>query len=225
MLCRQDKKSNARLRLDDSRKTRRPRRRRRPWRSRGIQMKTRRTTLLTTVGTVIAFATTTVLALVLALAPAAHAQGGKIFVMKLSTATINDTQHEWLRRFVAAIEKDSGGRIKGEIYPASQLGSIPRQIEGVQFGSIQAWIGPPEFLVGVDERYEALSAPGLFTSTDQAVRVISDPAVRDMILGLGANKGLVGVGIAPIGPSSIVTRKPLRHLAHFTGTKLRVPAS
>jgi TRAP-type C4-dicarboxylate transport system substrate-binding protein len=145
--------------------------------------------------------------------------------MKLSTATINDTQHEWLRRFAAAVEKNSGGRIKGEIYPASQLGSIPRQIEGVQFGSIQAWIGPPEFLVGVDERYEALSAPGLFTSTDQAVRVINDPPVHDMILGFGANKGLVGVGIAPIGPSSIATRKPIRHFAEFKGMKIRVLAS
>jgi TRAP-type C4-dicarboxylate transport system substrate-binding protein len=85
----------------------------------------------------------------LAWSPVAHAQAGKTYVMKLSTATINDTQHEWLRRFAAAVEKNSGGRIKGEIYPASQLGSIPRQIEGVQFGSIQAWIGPPEFLVGV----------------------------------------------------------------------------
>src|SRR5205807_7052379 len=55
------------------------------------------------------------LVMLLALPPAAHAQGAKTFVMKLSTATINDTQHEWLRRFTAAVEKDSGGRIKGEI--------------------------------------------------------------------------------------------------------------
>jgi TRAP-type transport system periplasmic protein len=155
----------------------------------------------------------------------APAQDAKTYVMKLSTATINDTQHEWLRRFAAAVEKDSGGRIKGEIYPASQLGSIPRQIEGVQFGSIQAWIGPPEFLVGVDDRYESLSAPGLFTNSEQDVRVINDPAVRDMILGLGANKGLTGIGIVPIGPSSIATRKPMRRLADFKGTKIRVLAS
>ena len=160
-----------------------------------------------------------------ALAPHAQAQGGKTYVMKLSTATVNDTQHEWLKRFVAAVEKDSGGRIKGEIYPASQLGAIPRQIEGVQFGSIQAWIGPPEFLVGVDERYEALSAPGLFTSQEQMVRVIQDPPVRDMILGLGANKGLMGIGLIPIGPSSIIARKPVRHLAEFKGMKIRVLAS
>src|ERR1700753_126299 len=58
--------------------------------------------------------------------------------MKLSTATVNDTQHEWLKRFAAAVEKDSGGRIKGEGYAYSQLGSIPRQIEGTPFNSIQA---------------------------------------------------------------------------------------
>jgi TRAP-type transport system periplasmic protein len=146
-------------------------------------------------------------------------------VMKLSTATVNDHQHEWLKRFAAAVEKDSGGRVKAEIYPSSQLGAIPRQIEGAQFGAIQGWIGPPEFLVGVDERYETLSAPGLFTSREQAARTIDDPAVRDLMLGLGANKGLFGVGIYSVGPSSIIARKPLRHLADFKGMKIRVLAS
>ena len=47
----------------------------------------------------------------LAAAPAAYAQADKTFVMKLSTATINDTQHEWFKRFAALVEKDSGGRI------------------------------------------------------------------------------------------------------------------
>ena len=78
------------------------------------------------------------------LAPAPAQAQAQPIVMKLSTATINDTQHEWLKRFGAMIQKDSGGRIKAEIYPASQLGSIPRQIEGVQFGSIQAWMRPPK---------------------------------------------------------------------------------
>jgi TRAP-type transport system periplasmic protein len=163
--------------------------------------------------------------ILIGLASFADAQSSNQFVMKLSTATVNDTQHEWLKRFAGAIEKDSSGRIKAEIYPASQLGSIPRQIEGVQFGSIQGWIGPPEFLVGVDERYEALSAPGLFANQDQDVRVINDPPVRNMMLGLGADKGLIGVALAPIGPSSISTRKPIRNIADFKGMKIRVLAS
>jgi TRAP-type C4-dicarboxylate transport system substrate-binding protein len=45
------------------------------------------------------------------------------------------------------------------------------------------------------------------------------------MLGLGANKGLFGVGIYSVGPSSIIARKPLRHLADFKGMKIRVLAS
>ncbi len=158
-------------------------------------------------------------------ASTAHAQADKTFVMKLSTATINESQHEWLKRFAAAVEKSSGGRIKGEIYPASQLGPIPRQIEGVQFGSIQAWMGPPEFLVGVDTRYEVLSSPGLMNSFDQALKVLYDPAVQKLMFGLGENKGLEGIGIAPIGPSQIITKKDVKRLADLKGMKLRVLAS
>src|ERR1044072_7334521 len=134
-------------------------------------------------------------------------QADKVYVMKLSTATINDTQHEWFKRFAALVEKNSGGKIKPEIYRASQLGSIPRQIEGVQFGSIQAWMGPPEFLVGVDERFEAMSAPGLFSTTDQVMKVAQDPAIQKTFYGLGEAKGLIGFGFAPIGPSSILSKK------------------
>jgi TRAP-type transport system periplasmic protein len=161
----------------------------------------------------------------LALPPASRADDAGPIVMKLSTATINGHEHEWLKRFAAAVEKDSGGRIKAEIYPSSQLGTIPRQIEGVQFGSIQGWVGPPEFLSGIDERYEALSAPGLFASQAQAERTVADPAVRDLMLGLGANKGLLGAGLYAVGPSSIVMRKPLHRLAEFKGLRLRVLSS
>jgi len=164
------------------------------------------------------------LAALLVPAPTAHAQD-KTFTMKLSTATINDTQHEWFKRFAALVEKDSGGRIKAEIYPASQLGAIPRQIEGVQFGSIQGWMGPPEFLVGVDERFEAMSAPGLFSSVDQVMKVAQDPAIQKMMYGLGEPKGLTGVGFAPIGPSSILSKKPVLKMADLSGMKVRVLAS
>ena len=189
-------------------------------------MKPRRNRSISGIGVVPILAIVLALAApVLAASSAAMAEDGKTYIMKLSTATLNDTQQEWLQRFAAAVEKDSAGQIKSEIYPASQLGSIPRQIEGTQFGSIQGWIGPPEFLTGVDERYEALSAPGLFSSREQDERVIDDPAVKSMILGLGGNKGLVGIAIIPTGPSAIVVRKPIRHLAEFAGTKIRVLAS
>jgi TRAP-type transport system periplasmic protein len=184
-------------------------------------MSERRSATVLKAGAAIVFASVVAIGLALP----AGAQGAPPISMKLSTATLNDTQHEWIKRFAAAVEKDSGGRIKAEIYPASQLGAIPRQIEGTQFGSIQGWVGPPEFLVGVDERYEVLSSPGLFTSAEQYGRTIQDPTVRDLILGLGGNKGLFGAAIFPIGPSSIITRKQIQHLSDYAGLKIRVLAS
>jgi len=156
-----------------------------------------------------------------ALAASAAAQSN---VMKLSTATINDVQHEWMKRFAADVEKNSKGRIKPEIYPASQLGAIPRQIEGTQFGSIQAWIGPPEFLAGVDSRYELLSAPGLFKDSAHASRTMQDPEFKAAFLALGADKGLKGVSVFLYGPLMVVARTPIRKLADFEGLKIRVLA-
>jgi TRAP-type C4-dicarboxylate transport system substrate-binding protein len=161
----------------------------------------------------------------LALAFGAAQADDKTYVMKLGTATINDAQHEWCKRFVAMVEKDSGGRIKGEIYPSSQLGPIARQIEGVQFGAIQGYIGPPEFLVGVDIRYEVLSAPGLVTDMAHGIRVTGDAELQKMMFGLGANKGIHGVALFVSQPSSIIARSPVRHLADIKGKKLRVLAA
>jgi TRAP-type transport system periplasmic protein len=147
------------------------------------------------------------------------------YVMKLGLATINDAQHEWAKRFAAMVEKDSGGRIKGQIYPASQLGPIPREIEGVQFGAIQGYIGPPEFLVGVDDRFEVLSAPGLVSDMAHGIRVTGDPEMQKTMFALGANKGIHGVALFVSQPSSIVSRTAIRHLADIKGKKLRVLAA
>jgi len=149
----------------------------------------------------------------------------KTYVMKITLPTLNDTVHQVAKNWAAAVEKDSGGRIKAEVYPASQLGSIPRQIEGVQFGSIQAALVPPEFCVGVDDRFEVMAAPGLVDSMEHGQRVAADPAVLKMMLGLGANKGLHGVGLFMATPSSIISKTPIRTLADFKGKKIRIFAS
>ena len=150
----------------------------------------------------------------------AHAQD-KNFVMKITLPTINDPSHLFAKNYAAAIERDSGGRIKTEIYPASQLGSIPRQIEGTQFGAIQCAIIPPEFFVGVDERFEVLASPGLVDSIEHAHRLTTDPATQKLILGLGTDKGLHGAGLFLNGMSSVIAKKAIRNLGDFKGKKIR----
>ena len=161
-----------------------------------------------------------------ALTPGAtQAQDKTPIVMKISLAALNDPLHQFAKDFAALIDKDSGGRIKTEIYPASQLGSIPRQIEGTQFGAIQCVITPPEFYSGIDERFEVMAAPGLAASLAHAQRLAGDPDVLKLMLGLGADKGLHGVAMFTSQPSSIIAKNAVRHLADLQGKKLRVFAS
>jgi len=146
-------------------------------------------------------------------------------VMKVSTATVNDAQHEWIKRFVATVNKNSGGRIAGEVYSASQLGSIPRQIEATQLGAVQGWVGPAEFLAGIDRRFEILSAAGVFVSTEQAQRILQDEKFTKAFLKIAEPKGLMGVGLFLGGPNVITTRKPIENVAGLKGLKIRVLAS
>jgi TRAP-type C4-dicarboxylate transport system substrate-binding protein len=147
------------------------------------------------------------------------------YLMKISTPTINDIPNAWLDGYAAMLEKDTGGRIKVQVFPASQLGSIPRQIEGTQFGSIQCVQIPPEFMVGLDQRFQVLAAPGLVGSEAEGQRLAADPAVRKLMLGLGADKGLHGLSVWYAAPNVLISRAPLRNLADFKGKKVRVFAS
>jgi len=164
------------------------------------------------------------IALTTGLAATAAAQSAPQ-VMKIGTATINDTQYQWMKSFAALVEKNSNGRIKVELYPASQLGAIPRMIEGTQFGSIQGYVGPPEFLSGIDSRFEVLSAPGLFKDLVHASRTYQDPEFNAAFLALGANKGLKGIGLYLSGPVVFNTVTPVRKIADLEGKKIRVLAS
>jgi TRAP-type C4-dicarboxylate transport system substrate-binding protein len=163
----------------------------------------------------------TALLILLGASPDARA-ADKPYVMKISLATLNDALHQFAKDYAAAVERDSAGRIKAEIYPNSQLGSTQRQVEGVQFGAIQCLIVPPEFLAGIDERFELLAAPGLVNSMANGQRVAADPAVKQLMLGLGANKGLHGAGLFMATPSSVISIKPIRHLDDFKSKKIRV---
>jgi TRAP-type transport system periplasmic protein len=101
----------------------------------------------------------------------------------------------------------------------------PPHIEGTQLGSIQIFVAPPEFFVGVDPRFELLSVAGLVESQQQAVKTISDPEFTKAFLAVGASKGLIGVSLFGGLPEGFATRTPFRTLTYLKGKKIRVFAS
>ncbi len=160
-------------------------------------------------------------ALALAFAGAASGQT----VMKIGTATINDNQHEWMKLFAAGMEKRAAGRIKVELYPAGQLGSIPRMVDGVQLGTIEAISLPPEFLVGVDKRAGILSMPGLFKDIAHCHKVMGDPEFRKAFFEFMAPKGVVAISGFCSSPQAFLTKRKIDKLDDLKGLKVRVLAS
>jgi TRAP-type C4-dicarboxylate transport system substrate-binding protein len=156
-----------------------------------------------------------------ALAPATAAE----FTMKFGTATFNETQHQYIKFFKEAVEKASNGRIEVGVFPRSELGPIPRMIDGLQLGTVEAYIGPADFYVGVDPRLGVFSAPMMFKDNDHASRTVLDPSLNQEILDLVVPKGMVGIGTFGLGASNYAAKSPILKLADFSGKKLRVNAT
>jgi len=147
------------------------------------------------------------------------------FTMKIGMATINDPNHAWAKWMKEAVEKASNKRIEVQIYPASQLGPVPRQIEGVQLGTIEAFLGPTDFFVGIDPRYGVFSIPTLFRDMRHASATLGDPALNGEILGLADAKGFVGVGAYVASAADYLGKTPIRTIDDFKGKKFRINAT
>jgi len=147
------------------------------------------------------------------------------FTMKFGTATINEDQHQFIKIFKEEIEASSGGRIAVEIYPQSQLGNIQRHIEGLQLGTIEAFVGPADFYVGVDPRFGAFSTPTLFRDRLHAGATVADAELNDFVRQLAADKGMVGLGAYSMAQHDYLGVEPFRTLEDFKGKKIRVNAT
>lgn len=146
-------------------------------------------------------------------------------VMKLASATINDVQHEWQKVFAAELEKLAPGKVKTEIYPASQLGAIPRMVEGVLLGTIESFVTPTAFMVPTDARFEIYDVPGLFRSAEHVRAVIHDPAYRDHLEIMFLDRGIRIIGAIYNSPTLVLTKKPSPKLEDLKGLKIRTFAS
>jgi C4-dicarboxylate-binding protein DctP len=145
--------------------------------------------------------------------------------MKLSSPTVNDAPHEWMKAFKAGVEQRSGGRIKVEIYPASQLGQIPATVDGVALGTIEFAIPAVGFLIGLEPRFQVFDAAGLFDGIAHSQKMLADPAVQARLASFGEAKGVELLMVGNNGPLMLVSHKPVRSVADFKGLKVRVPGA
>lgn len=147
------------------------------------------------------------------------------YEMKLVGATINDTNHEYLKEFERRIEAKTNGRIQATVYPAGQLGGISQMVEGVILGTIELYLVPPEFLSGINPAFGVVSAPGLLRDQDHAIATTQDPEFYNTFTNLASDQGILGASYYVYGPSAYIMKQKADTMADIKGKKIRVLAS
>ena len=145
------------------------------------------------------------------------------YTMKLSTPSLNDTNHEWMKQFKAGLEARVGSKIKVEIYPANQLGQVPRVQEGISLGTIELGMSTPGFMGSVEPRFLVTEIPGLFDGIVHGQQVLADPEMRKRLKTFGESRNVEPLWISVNGPAMLLSHKAVRAVADLQGLKIRAP--
>jgi len=159
----------------------------------------------------------------------AHAQGRKPagpIVIKFSHVVAPDTpKGRAAERFKLLAEQMSGGRVRVEVYPNSQLYRDREELEALQLGAVQmlapslAKFSP----LGVKE-FEAFDLPYIFPSK-QALYAVTEGRIGRGLLRKLETKGITGLAYWDNGFKIMSANKPLLAPADFGGLRMRIQSS
>ncbi len=156
--------------------------------------------------------------------------GGKQSSAELPTMTIKvshnqpttSPEHAGAETFKKKVEELSDGKIKVDIYPSMQLGSMREQVEGVQMGSYELTIQPIAVLTSFVDEMQIVDFPFLWPSTDILCQVL-DGKAGEKLLAKAEPKGFKGFGFWGSGFKQFTTNgKEIHRPEDFKGVKMRV---
>lgn len=160
----------------------------------------------------------------LAIAPVAFAQ--QPIVIKFSHVVAVETpKGKAADFFKKRAEELTGGKVKVEVYPNSQLYKDKEEMEALQLGAVQmlapslAKFGP----LGVKE-FEVFDLPFIFDNYDELHRVTQGPIGASILKKLEP-KGIVGLSFWDNGFKSFSANTPIRTPADLKAKKLRIQSS
>ncbi len=155
------------------------------------------------------------------LAGPATAQGTKIirFGHMLPTDQIH---HKAVALFGDEMAKLSGGKIKVEIFPSSQLGTISEMLQSVQAGSLTMSMAVPAWYSSFMKPVDAFTLPYLVANADR-LRAALDGQIGAQIGKMGEGVNFKVLGYFLLGGRHIVNKvRAVQKPADCQGLKLRV---
>jgi C4-dicarboxylate-binding protein DctP len=147
-------------------------------------------------------------------------------VIKFSHVVANDTpKGKGALKFQELAEKYTGGKVKIEVYPNSQLYKDKEELEALQLGAVQmlapslAKFAP----LGVKE-FEVFDLPFIFKDRAALAKVTKGDVGKGLFDKLGA-KGITGLAYWDNGFKIFSANKPLKLPTDLNGQKIRIQSS
>ena len=147
-------------------------------------------------------------------------------VIKFSHVVAPDTpKGKGAEKFKELAEKYTGGKVKVEIYPNSQLYKDKEELEALQLGAVQmlapslAKFGP----LGAKE-FEAFDLPFMFKDR-KALAAVTKGEVGKKLFDKLTDKGITGLAYWDNGFKIFSANKPLKLPTDLNGQKIRIQSS
>lgn len=147
-------------------------------------------------------------------------------VIKFSHVVAPDTpKGRAAEKFRLLAEERTGGRVRVEVYPNSQLYKDREELEALQLGAVQmlapslSKFGP----LGIPE-FQLFDLPYVFPNKETLHRVMDGDIGRGLLDRLGA-RGILGLAFWDNGFKQMSANRPLRSLADFRDLKMRIQPS
>lgn len=131
-------------------------------------------------------------------------------------------QHKAISKFKELIEEKSGGTVKVEIYPNSQLGSEDTYIDSVKQGTVQMGATGTMIAKYLPKIY-AIETPFLFSGWDDAREVLTGETKEILTDGFVEASGMRIAAITVNGFRQFSSNKDLSSMEAFKGQRIRVP--
>jgi tripartite ATP-independent transporter DctP family solute receptor len=139
----------------------------------------------------------------------------------------NSNLHKAMEEFAKVVDKESGGKIRVQVYADSQIGDIQQLIAGMQLGTVDmAYLG-----VGNSGQLKGCGPlnvaylPYLFKNKEKATQVLNGPIMQEFYESCAATSGIRIFAVAGArSPRAIVTTKgPIKKPEDLKGMRLRIP--